>query len=140
MAGCAGRRRHRAAGPGKGGEGKGTRRSCGSKARGRRGVGGSSGATGASFKPATSDDAATRSSPAELEAARSRAARRGLEGGEPARRGGGRAGRVGSLPLCAAQRGACALHATAPRPPATWARPRPTRPPAEWELGVLAAF
>ena len=68
--------------PGKGGDGERDKKQLWQQPRQRHGVGGSSGATTASFKPATGDDAATRSSLAELDGARSAAARRGLEGGK----------------------------------------------------------
>lgn len=120
--------------------------------RRRRGAGGSSGATSTSFKPATSDDAATRSSPAgPLGDCRKEERRGGAWRMErPGREVGGKPGEAGARETAAAARGraapaalqarACALHGAAPRPPATWAwpqRPR-ARPPVGWEPGVSA--
>lgn len=88
--------------------------------RQRRGGGSTSGATRGSFKPATADDAATRSSPAEPRDRRGGQAQRGEAGpgngetrevgAEP--EGGARGG--GARGPCAVQVRACALHATAP--------------------------
>lgn len=114
------------------------------QARWRRDVGGSSGATSTSFKSATGDDAATRSSPAEPEEGRSRATRRGLEGGETSEVG-GKPGEASACETPGAARGlvsparlqvgACALPRRRARPPPRG--PGPAQPGRRWVRSLL---
>lgn len=144
MAGGAGRRRRREAAPGKGGEGKGTRRSCGS---GREGGAGLAAARVRQEPHSNRPLAMTQQHAVRPPSRRRRGAGRrggawrveGRRGGEGAGIGGGRrdGGRgAWARGPCATRRGACALHAPAPAPAR---RPRGLGPahPGRWCSGSL---
>lgn len=110
--------------------------------RQRRGSGGSTGATRISFKPATGDDAATRSSPARgatgLLQEKTRRAGRARRGGawrveSRGRREGKQREAAGKRERAApapAQVHACAMRCAAPRPPQSGPGPGPLGPPS----------